>query len=190
VTALSAEQVARIGFASVGDDVRIDATAQFFGAEHISIGSHTRIDAQVVVTAGPAAVEIGAYVHLAVGALVFGTAGVALDDFANISSRVSLYSTSDDFTGGALTSPTVDDDLRDVTAAPVHVGRHVVIGTGSVVLPGTRLGTGASVGALSLVKRSVADGDVVAGVPARVLGRRDIARLLDGERTVRARAAS
>ncbi len=184
MTALDAAGIAALGLAEVGEDVRIDDSARFFGAEHIAIGPHTRIDAHVVVTAGPEPVRIGAHVHLAAAAMVFGTAGAVLEDFANISSRVALYSTSDDFTGGALTGPTVDDDLRAVIAQPVRVGRHVVIGAGSVVLPGVRLGYGAAVGALSLVKWSVDEGVVVAGTPARPVTRRPLERLRAGERIV------
>jgi acetyltransferase-like isoleucine patch superfamily enzyme len=187
MTALDAEAIQALGLARVGDDVRIDDRASFFGAGSISIGSHTRIDAGVVVTAGPAAVTIGDHVHLAAGAMVFGTAGVVLDDFANISSRVAVYSTSDDFTSGTLTGPTVDDDLKAVLEEPVYVGRHAIVGTGSVVLPGVRLGLGSSVGALSLVKRSLADGEIVAGAPARTVGWRPLERLLAGEREMRER---
>ena len=45
-----------------------------------------------------------------------------------------------------------------------------VIATGSVVLPGVTVGKDALVGAMSLVRRDVPEGAVVAGVPARVLG--------------------
>lgn len=187
MAALDTTGIAALGLAHVGRHVRIDDSVRLFGGGSISIGSHTRVDAGVVVTAGPGAVTIGDHVHLAAGAMVFGTAGVVLEDFANISSRVAIYSTSDDFTSGALTGPTVDDDLKAVLEAPVHVGRHAIVGTGSVVLPGVRLGLGSSVGALSLVKRSLDDGEIVAGAPAKTVGRRPLERLLAGEREVRER---
>jgi dTDP-4-amino-4,6-dideoxy-D-glucose acyltransferase len=177
MTNLTDRELQGLGLARIGRDVRIDRTARFFGAEDVSIGSHVRIDSFAVITAGPGAVTIGDHVHLGVGVCLFGTAGVEIGDFASLSGRVSIYSTNDDFVGGHLTGPTVPAELRRVHAAPVTLGRHALVGTGSVILPGVRLGLGAAVGALSLVKSEVADGELVAGVPAWPVGRRDLERL-------------
>lgn len=58
------------------------------------------------------------------------------------------------------------------TGSGVTIGDDVWIGAGSVVLPGARLGDGCVVAANSVVRGDVAAGDVVAGSPARVIGRR------------------
>lgn len=166
---------------------QIDETARLFGRDHIAIGRGTRIDAFAVITAGPADVQIGERVHIAAGAQLFGTAGVVVEDLVSVSGRVSIYSTSDDFVNGAIAGPLVDDDLRDVHAAPVVIRRHVIVGAGSVILPGVELGWGCTVGALSLVTADVAPGDVVAGVPARVVKRRDLERLQELDRILGAR---
>ena len=49
---------------------------------------------------------------------------------------------------------------------------HALIGTGCIVLPGVTIGESSCVGAGSLVKVDVAPFDMVAGVPARVIGQR------------------
>jgi galactoside O-acetyltransferase len=161
----------------MGRDVCIDRSKRIFGAGNVSIGSHVRIDCFSVITAGPGAVVIGHHVHLGVGVCLFGTAGVEIGDFASFSGRVSVYSTNDDFVGGHLTGPTVPAQLRHVHAARVILSPHALVGTGSVILPGVRLGHGAAVGALSLVRSDIADGEVAAGVPARSVGRRNLERL-------------
>jgi acetyltransferase-like isoleucine patch superfamily enzyme len=185
---LTGRELQSLGLAAVGDDVRIDESTQVFGAERVSIGSHVRIDCFTVITAGPGAVTIGDHVHLGVGVCLFGTAGIEIGDFASLSGRVAVYSTNDDFIGGHLSGPTVPADLRNVSAARVIVGAHVIVGAGSVILPGVRLGRGAAVGALSLVKRDLADGELAGGVPARTLGQRDLERL--GRLESRARTAT
>ncbi len=53
--------------------------------------------------------------------------------------------------------------------APVELGDGCDIGVGAVILPGVRVGAGAMVGAGAVVSRDVAEGAVVAGVPAAVL---------------------
>lgn len=185
--ALSRAEVEGLGLAAVGRDVAIHETALFFGAPHVTIGSHVRIDSYAIVTAGPGAVTIGDHVHVSAGAQVFGTAGVTISDLCSISARVSIFSVNDDYVEGYLTNPTVPIDLRNVTEGPVAVGRHVVIGAGSVVLPGVEIGEGGAVGALSLVARDVAPGSVVAGTPARHVRQRDTARLRELEAELRAR---
>lgn len=52
---------------------------------------------------------------------------------------------------------------------PVVVERRASIGSGAVIMGGVRIGEGALVGAGAVVTRDVAPGEVVAGVPARVL---------------------
>jgi dTDP-4-amino-4,6-dideoxy-D-glucose acyltransferase len=177
MASLTGSELQSLGLAAVGDDVHIDESAQVFGAGGVSIGSHVRIDCFTVITTGPGAVTIGDHVHLGVGVCLFGTAGIEIGDFASLSSHVAVYSTNDDFVGGHLSGPTVPAELRNVYAARVIVGSHVILGASSVILPGVRLGRGAAVGALSLVKRDVADGELAGGVPARTLGRRDLERL-------------
>jgi maltose O-acetyltransferase len=48
----------------------------------------------------------------------------------------------------------------------VVIGERVMIGAGTVVLPGVRIGADASIGANSVVSRDVPAGANVAGVPA------------------------
>jgi acetyltransferase-like isoleucine patch superfamily enzyme len=55
--------------------------------------------------------------------------------------------------------------------AGVTVGRRAKIGANSTLLPGVSIGAGALVGAGSVVTRDVPEGTVVAGNPARILGK-------------------
>ncbi len=169
---LGVDELAAMGFAALGDGVRIDRTARFYGAERISIGSNVRIDAYSVLPAGAGGISIGNHVHIAVYVFLTGAQRIELHDFSGLSGRVSIYSSNDDYLGDALTGPTIPDELRKVFSAPVIVGRHVVVGAGSVILPGVTLSEGACVGALSLVKNHVPAFAIVAGKEMRVVRQR------------------
>jgi galactoside O-acetyltransferase len=97
---------------------------------------------------------------------------VEIGDFATISARCTIFSSSDDYSGATMGNATVPDIYRDTTDAPVRIGAHAMIGAGSILLPGVTLGESACVGAMSLVKTDVAAFTIVAGVPARPIGRR------------------
>ncbi len=169
---LSREHLKTMGFASLGEDVLISEKASIYGPERIAIGSRVRVDDFCLLSAGEGGIIIGSNVHIAAFCSLLGQAKIIMEDFSGLACRVSIYSSSDDYSGDALTNPTVPAQFTSVTAAPVRIGRHVIVGSSSVVLPGSVLLEGCSVGALSLVKGAFGPWEVVAGQPARVIRKR------------------
>jgi galactoside O-acetyltransferase len=169
-----------LGFGRIGRNVRLDRTTVIVNPAGVQIGDQTRIDAFCLITAFGAGVSIGRNVHIAAGVYVFGGGGVVIEDFAGVSARSLIYSTNDDYSGEHLTGPTVPPEFTRVEAAPVRIGRHAVVGAGSIILPGVTFGEGSASGALSLVKADVSPFSIVAGAPARPLKVRS-RRLLEVE---------
>ena len=66
-----------------------------------------------------------------------------------------------------MTSPMVPDEYKNLQKAPVYIGRHAIIGSGSVVLPGSKIGVGCAVGSLSLIKNALDAWGIYAGIPAK-----------------------
>ena len=160
----SENELKQIGFASVGKNVCISRFARFYGAGKMEIGDNVRIDDFTVLSGK---VRIGHNVHIAVYSAVFGAdKGVVIEDFANISSRVCVYSISDDFSGKTMSNPTVPDEFKDVMDKEVYIGRHAIIGTGSTVLPGVTMYEGSVLGAMSLLKNDASPWTIWGGVPA------------------------
>lgn len=58
---------------------------------------------------------------------------------------------------------------RELRTGPVEIGKNVMIGANVTILPGVRIGDGATVSACSLVNQDVPAGALAGGVPARVL---------------------
>lgn len=169
---MSQEAVEQMGFASVGENVQISVRASFYGVSRISIGSNVRIDDFCVLAAGVGGIELGKYVHVAVGSSLIGAGKITLSDFSGLSSRISIYSSSDDYSGATMTNPTVPNRYTGVKHADVFLGRHVIVGSGSVILPGVTLEEGVAVGALSLVTRNCTAFGIYAGNPARRISER------------------
>ena len=66
-----------------------------------------------------------------------------------------------------MTNPMVPSKYTGVTHADVFLGKHVIVGSGSVILPGVTLEEGVAVGALSLVQKKCEAFGIYAGNPAR-----------------------
>jgi dTDP-4-amino-4,6-dideoxy-D-glucose acyltransferase len=163
----SREELAAIGFQTLGDNVSISRKASIYGAPNIRLGSNVRIDDFCILSAGSGGITIGSFIHIAAYSSIVGHEKVELSDFSNLSARVSIYSSSDDFSGNWMTNPTVPPEFTGVTHAPVFIGRHVIIGAGSLVLPGAILENGVAVGGLSLVRGRCLEFGIYSGVPAR-----------------------
>jgi galactoside O-acetyltransferase len=130
----------------------------------MAIGDNVRIDDFCVLSG---AITLGSHIHIAAYCALFGTAGITMADFAGLSSRVSIYSMSEDYSGQSLTNPTIPEKFRRLDSAPVSIGRHAIVGSGSIILPGAAIGDGVAIGALSLVRGQLEPWSVYTGVPAR-----------------------
>lgn len=166
---LTEKQLNEIGFAALGHNVQISDKASIYGANRIKIGSNVRIDDFCVLSAGEGGIEIGNFIHIAVYSSLIGAGKISLSDYCNLSSKVAIYSSSDNYSGEYMTNPMVPEDFTNVHHEEVYIGKHVVLGCGSVVLPGVVIGDGAAIGALSLVNKSCAGFFIYAGVPVRLI---------------------
>ena len=169
---LGQQDLRRLGFRRLGSGVLLSDKASVHGAERIEIGDNTRIDDFCVLSAGEGGISIGRHVHVAVYTSLIGAGRITIEDFANLSSRISIYSSNDDYSGEYMTNPTVPAEYTNVTRLPVTIGRHAIVGSGSVVLPGVTIHAGVAIGALSLVRSDCDAFGIYAGVPAKRIGDR------------------
>ena len=170
------DELRSLGFAHLGDNVMVARNCTIVGLGNIYIGDNVRIDGMTTIAAAQGHCRIGRNIHIGGGGHLACAGGLDIEDFCNLSQGVKIYTISDDYSGAAMTNPTVPAAFTNVTRAPVTLHRHVIVGSGSVVLPGVTLGEGVAVGALSLVTRSQDPWTICAGSPARRI--RDRSRAL------------
>lgn len=177
-----------MGFETLGKNVLISDKASIYGANQMRIGDNCRIDDFCVVSGR---VEMGRNVYVGPFALIAGgTPGVFLDDFATLAYRVQIFSQSDDYSGETMTNPTVPVAYKNETKIPTYIGRHVIIGAGSTVMPGADLAEGTSLGSATLVLRSTDPWSIYVGNPARKLKDRDRGLLRFEEAYIKAQGKS
>lgn len=167
MTMLNHDVIKKMGFASIGSNVLISDRASFYNTANIMLGNNIRVDDFCVLSAGVGGINIGDYVHIAVGCSLIGAGKITISDFSTLSSRVAVYSSNDDYSGTKMTNPTVPSQYTGVINANVFLDKHVVVGSGSVILPGVTLECGVAVGALSLIKKDCKAFGIYVGNPAR-----------------------
>lgn len=161
----STEELEQLGLKKYGTNVLISKKASLYGTESISIGNDVRIDDFCILSGK---IELQNNIHIAAySALFAGEKEIVMKDYTCLSSRCVIYAKTDDFSGEALTNPMIPDKYRKVTEGKVTLERHVLIGTGTTILPSVLIGEGTAVGSMSLVNRSLEPWGIYVGCPCK-----------------------
>lgn len=169
------------GFKSIGSNVRIAKNCTLIGLANISIGNNVRIDSYCsIIASGNGWLNIGSFIHIAAWCYLAAGAGIILEDYCGLSQGVRIYSKTDDYTGQHMTNPTIPEKYTGVVQGTVTLRKHVIIGSGSVILPRVSIGEGSAVGALSFVTKKLPAWGIFFGCPVERIKDRS-KRLLDLE---------
>lgn len=165
----SEAELLSMGFKSIGKDCKISRYARFYGISNITIGNNVRIDDFCIISGN---VTIGSHIHISAYVALYGSLGIILEDYTGISPRSTIYSAMDDFSGDYLIGPIHDENKTNVTGGMVLVKKYAQIGCNTVVFPSLSIGEGCIVGACSLVRKSLDEWTIYAGVPVKKMKNR------------------
>lgn len=150
----------------IGKNVIIGKTVRIRYPELVEIGDNVIIDDFSYIST---ALKIDDYVHISAGAKIIGgqNCKVSFGSFSTLAPQVVLSAGSDDYLSGIAT-PLVPVEFKgNVKYGDIRIGRHCIVGAGSVILPKVQLHDGASLGALSLAKTDLEAWTLYAGIPAK-----------------------
>lgn len=166
--------LAVLGFRHLGENVRVSRRAEIQHPPSVRLMDNVRIDAFTVVTTGDCGfLEVGENTHIADSVRLNAAGGLVIGRYVGLSTRVTVLSASDDFSGNHLVGPLVPEEARGTTYAFTRVGDFAVVGTSSTIFPGCSVSEGVAVGAMSLVNRPLPPWGIYAGNPARFLRERE-----------------
>ncbi len=158
----------RCDFKSIGDNVIFEANVLVFHPETITLGTNVYIGHNTVLKGYHLnELAIGDQTWIGQGCFFHSAGGIFIGRAVGIGPMVKI-----------ITSVHRDDPLdipvlhHELEFSRVTVEDGSDIGTGSILLPGVKVGEGAIVGAGSVVTREVLPYTVVGGIPARFLRRR------------------
>lgn len=149
-----------------GRNVIIGKTVRIRYPELVSIGDNCIIDDFTYIST---ALELKGSVHISAGTKIIGgkNAFVYFDEFSTTAPNVVLSAGTDDYADGIATPMVPLIFKANAVIGNIKIGRHCIIGSGTVVLPNVEFFDGACVGALSLVKNNLESWSLYAGIPAK-----------------------
>jgi acetyltransferase-like isoleucine patch superfamily enzyme len=165
---------------SLGKNVLIDVGVFFYGTKNISIGEFTWIDSGVRIEAMLGEITIGKRVHIAPQAIIAAREPVIIEDYVGIGAGAKIYANSErPFEGKRMSGPMIPEEYKAYYSKKIVIEKDSCIGTGSVLLPGAYISEGAVVGANSVVKKKVNTYNIIAGLPPKVIGKREKIKVPD-----------
>jgi maltose O-acetyltransferase len=112
----------------------------------------------------PGGVEIGKGTIIGQNAFLDGRNSLKIGKYVDIASDVMIYNSEHD----------INSEYFEAVSSPVEIGDYVFIGPRVIILPGVKIGKGAVIAAGAVVTKDVADFAIVGGVPAKIIGERQI----------------
>lgn len=103
------------------------------------------------------------------GGNIIAAQSVSIGEEVLMGANVTIFDT--DFHPIAATNRRHSDDQEKIGVAPVVIGNNVFIGTGSIILKGSQIGDDSVVGAGSVVHGTFPPGVIIAGNPAKIIGK-------------------
>lgn len=155
-------------FSRIAPDVELGEGVQIYGFVNLygcRIGRGTRIGAFVEIQRGAVIGE-----RCKISSHTFICEGVTIEDECFIGHGVLFIN---DRYPAAVNTEGQLQSTADWQCIPTRVKRRASIGSGAVILCGVTIGEGALVGAGAVVTKDVPPGAVVAGVPARLMPRKN-----------------
>lgn len=182
---------------SLGKHTRFGAGIRIYNPEWVSIGERTWIDDCTIILAGPAGdgryiarkpnphfafregeVVIGNCVHVAPFVLLQGHGGLFMGNGLGIASGTKIYTLSHhyrDLTGRGPSdtiwkfTPMAPGDEQALICSPTVLHDNTAVGMNSVILPGSTIGEGSWLGAMSLLRGELPCNVIASGNPAQVV---------------------
>ena len=150
----------KLGLKKIGKDCKISKLSRFISKD-IIIGDRCRIDDDVVFKGK---IKLGNNIHIARGCtLSGGEKGIILDDFTALSNFVQVFTSTDHYISNSIPSATLNKKnqrkFSNVISKSIKIGKSVLVGSFSIILPGCVLEDFSSVAAHCIVYDKVKKGN-------------------------------
>ena len=134
--------------------------------------AHTRISDTVYIYHAEK-ILMGDNVFIGHYSILDGTGGLEIGEGCQIAAWNGLYTHSSHVAirlYGKHYHEVKEADKQGFNIAPIKLGKYVFVGANAIIFPGVTVGDGAFIKAGAIVSKDIADFEIVAGNPAKVVG--------------------
>lgn len=161
---LTQRELEQLHLKHLGKRVMVSSLARIYAPHLVELEDDCRIDDFCVLTGR---VRLGKYVHLALYTHISGMDhGVVFADFSECAYRCTVIAHSSDYSLSTLHSPCVPKEYCKGREGKVVIGRHCLIGCGTLIMPNVTIAEGCSFGAFSYVCQDTEPWGLYDGRPA------------------------
>ncbi|MEJ7645958.1 MAG: acyltransferase [Chryseolinea sp.] len=161
----------RFLFNSLGRGSVISKPIILYNSEHVSVGANVlirrglRLEVLIRPDKRKAGIVIGNNVNIEQNLHIICQNRIVIGDRVSITGNCAIVDTTHPYLGESEKTGSVVEYNDD----EVIIGSNVFIGFGTIILPGTKIGDGSYVGALSVVKGIFPNRSLIYGSPARLI---------------------
>lgn len=156
-------------FRRLGRNVVLERGVLVFHPENIELGDNVYVGHNTMLKGYYRnLMQIGSNTWIGQNCFLHSGGGIRIGDFVGIGPGVQILTLAHEFEE-ELEAPII---TRPQVYKSVTIADRCDVGVGSILLPGVTIGTGAMIGAGSVVTQDVEPYTVVAGNPARLIRRR------------------
>jgi galactoside O-acetyltransferase len=170
----------KLKFKAIGENVTIYDPVTFIYPDLIVLNNNIIISEFSFINAG-LGLFVGNYIHISPHTSIMGGGYCILEDFVGLSAGVRLITGNDDYSGRALTNPTIPSEYRNIDKSFIHCKKHSLLATNVVVHPGVTIGEGAVAASNSLVTKDLEPWSIYIGIPAKKVKEREKDKILKYE---------
>lgn len=175
------QELINLGFAYVGENVKIFKNNILINPKNIYLGDGCQIDDYVHIIASKP-IKIGKRVHIGTQTTITGGGEFIIEDYAGIAAGCRIITGTDDFLGLGMTNPCVPEKFRIVHRNFVHIKKHALLGTNTIVLPGVTIEEGTACSVLSVFTKDSKPWTIYRGNPAKAICQRESEKILSLEK--------
>lgn len=160
----------------LGKNVIIGKTVRIRYPELVELHDNTIVDDFTFISTG---LVLNEHSAIEAGSVLMGgkTTQIVIGSYSCICSNSTLMCGTHDFKTG-LHIVHNNDISQGLIRGDINIGRHVILGTKSTVLPNITIDTGARIGAHTLVNRNLDAWTLYGGTPVKELGKVDQSAIL------------
>ena len=149
----------------VDESVVVMGMPEIRGTGNIRLGKNLYLYRELYwETQQQGAIQVGDGVVMSRGVHIVSFSAITIGDGAMIGEYSSIRDANHRFGDGQSVRESGHD------SSPISIGKNAWVSRGVTILPGVSIGDHAIVGANAVVTKDVADGEIVAGIPAKPMG--------------------